>query len=82
MVDYAYKGKKPTKNDSTLDLPNELTDPLDADAELTEAFHALTRGHQRSYVINLNSAKKSETRIKRIEKFRDKIIDGKGANER
>ena len=55
---------------------------MDADFELAEAFHALTPGRQRSYVINLNAAKKTETRLHRIKKFRDKIIDGKGANER
>lgn len=35
-----------------------------------------------SYVINLNSAKKSETRVARILKFRGKIIAGKGAMKR
>lgn len=79
---YAEEGKTPPKNTSPPDLPEELADALDEDCELAEAFHALTLGRQRSYVINLNGAKKSETRISRIEKFRDKIIDGKGLNER
>lgn len=79
---YAEAGKKPPKDDGALDLPEELVEALDADPELSEAFHALTRGRQKSYVINLNGAKKPETRMNRIEKFRDKIIDGKGATER
>lgn len=79
---YAREGKRPPKNTSALDLPNELVEALDADVELAEAFHALTLGRQRSYVINLNGAKTPETRIKRIAKFRDKIIAGKGAMER
>ncbi|MBO6636915.1 MAG: YdeI/OmpD-associated family protein [Roseitalea sp.] len=79
---YAEEGKTPPKSTSVPDLPVELVDALDEDPELAEAFHALTPGRQRSYVINLNGAKKTETRISRIEKFRDKIIDGKGANER
>ena len=79
---YAEEGKTPPKNTSMPDLPEELADALDEDNELAEAFHALTLGRQRSYVINLNGAKKSETRISRIEKFRDQIINGKGANER
>jgi uncharacterized protein YdeI (YjbR/CyaY-like superfamily) len=33
-------------------------------------------------VINLNSAKQSETRVKRIAGFRDRIMAGKGALER
>ncbi len=80
--DYAEAGKKPPKDDSALDLPDELVEALDADPELSEAFHPLTRGRQKSYVINLSGAKKSETRVNRIEKFRYKIIEGKGANER
>lgn len=79
---YAEAGLKPPKDESDFDLPEELVDAMDADPELAEAFHALTRGRQKSYVFNLNSAKKSETRIARIEKFRDRIIAGKGALER
>jgi len=78
----AQAGIRPPKTTATLDLPEELIDALDADPMLAEAFHALTLGRKRSYVINLSSAKTSETRLKRIEKFRDKIIAGKGAMER
>lgn len=79
---YAEEGKKEPKDDGKLELPRELEDALNADSELSEAFHSLTRGRQKSYVINLTGAKKPETRVSRIEKFRDQIIDGKGANER
>ncbi len=79
---FADAGIKPVKVQRDIELPDELTEALDADPELAEAFHALTPGRQRSYVINLKGAKKSETRVARIEKFRDKIIDGKGAQER
>lgn len=80
--DHARAGRKPPRDDSELDLPEELIEALDADPTLAEAFHALTRGRQRSYIINLNGAKKSETRINRIQTFRARIIDGKGAMER
>ena len=79
---YAEAGKKPPKTESTLDLPDELVEALDADPELAEAFHNLTPGRQKSYAINLNSAKKVETRIARIAKFRPRILAGKGAMER
>ncbi|WP_306007202.1 YdeI/OmpD-associated family protein [Aquicoccus porphyridii] len=79
---YAEAGIKPPKEESKIELPVELVDALDADPELAEAFHNLTPGRQKSYVINLNSAKKSETRVSRIAKFRGKILAGKGANER
>ncbi|SDO34808.1 Uncharacterized conserved protein YdeI, YjbR/CyaY-like superfamily, DUF1801 family [Lutimaribacter pacificus] len=79
---HAETGRKPPKDDSLPELPEELVQALDADPELSEAFHALTRGRQKSYVITLNSAKKPETRMRRIAKFRDRIIAGKGAMER
>ena len=62
--------------------PDELTEALDADPELAEAFQALTPGRQKSYLFALNQAKQSATRVARIEKFREKIIAGKGAMER
>ena len=81
-MDYAAKGMKPPKDDSEPDLPDELAEALDADPELAEAFHRLTPGRRKSHVINLNSAKQSETRVNRIARLRDKIIAGKGATER
>ena len=79
---YAEAGIKPPKEQRELELPDELVEALEADPELAEAFHTLTPGRQKSYVINLNSAKKPETRVSRIAKFRDKILSGKGATER
>lgn len=79
---YIDAGIRPEKRAVEVELPSELVDALDADPELAEAFQALTPGRQRSYVIHLNSAKKSETRISRIEKSREKILAGKGATER
>ena len=80
-MDYAEAGIMAPKQERELDLPEELIEAMDADPELAEAFHALTPGRQRSYAIVLNGAKKSETRVARIEKLRPKILAGKGANE-
>ena len=82
LMDHAEAGTKPPKVTRDIEMPEELTDALDADPELAEAFSALTPGRQRSYMFNLNQAKQSATRVKRIEKFREKIIAGKGAMER
>lgn len=79
---YAQAGITPPKVQRELELPDELVEALAADPELADAFDSLTPGRQKSYVINLNGAKKSETRVARIAKFRDKIIAGKGATER
>ena len=79
---YAEAGVKPPKQQGELELPDELSEALESDPELAEAFHGLTPGRKKSYVININSAKKTDTRISRIAKFRDKILAGKGATER
>jgi uncharacterized protein YdeI (YjbR/CyaY-like superfamily) len=81
-MDYAAKGVRPPKDDSEPDLPDALAEALDTDPELAVAFQNLTPGRRRSYVININSATQSETRVRRIAKFRSKIIAGKGAMER
>jgi len=78
---YAAAGIKPPKQNNEVQLPDELVDALESDPELADAFYSLTPGRQKSYVINLQSAKKPETRIARIVKFRDKILAGKGALE-
>jgi uncharacterized protein YdeI (YjbR/CyaY-like superfamily) len=82
LMDHAEAGTKPPKVEREIDIPDELIEALDADPELAEAFQALTPGRQRSYMFDLNQAKQSATRVARIEKFRAKIIAGKGALER
>lgn len=82
LMGHAEAGTKPARMDREIDMPDELIEVLDADPELSEAFHALTPGRQKSYLLALNQAKQSSTRLARIEKFRGKIIAGKGAPER
>ncbi len=81
-IGFAKAGVKPPKVERDQALPDVLIAALDADPELAEAFFALTPGRQRSYVIALSSAKKVETQIARIAKFRAPILKGKGAMER
>ena len=78
----AEKGIKAVKVQVDLQLPEELKQALAADAELATAFFKLTPGRQRSYVIYLNAAKKTETRVARIAACRERIMAGKGALER
>ena len=57
LMAHAEAGTKPPKVEREIDMPDELVDALDADAELAEAFHALTPGRQKSYFFALNQAK-------------------------
>ena len=79
---HAEAGTRAPKAPAEIALPAELVAALDADPELAEAFQSLTPGRPRSYAIALGAAKKTETRIARIAKLRDRIIAGKGATER
>ncbi len=65
-----------------LELPEELTRILMRKPKLAEAFHALTPGRQRGYVLHFKGAKQSKTRTARIEKCIPKILAGKGMNDR
>ena len=82
LMEHAEAGTRAEKLVREVDMPAELTDALDSDPELAEAFQALTPGRQKSYLFALNQARQPATRIARIEKFRDKIIAGKGVLER
>lgn len=64
------------------DLPEELVNRFDEDAELAAAFDALTPGRQCGYALHIGEAKQAKTRDARIDKCRDKILAGKGFNER
>jgi len=70
------------KAKENLTLPEELVTMLDDDPDLAEAFHALTPGRQRGWVLHLSDAKQSKTRVSRIERGRERILAGKGFNER
>ncbi|QFT54863.1 YdeI family protein [Microbulbifer sp. THAF38] len=80
-IRYAAEGIRPSKKREKQCLPVELAEALSTDAELAQAFYNLTPGRQKSYIIKLNSAKKSETRAAYIAKFRSKIMSGKGPQE-
>ena len=79
---YAEVGIVPARTPVEINLPPELIEALDMDPDLAEAFHRLTPGRQRSYVILLSGAKTCATRVNRIEKARPRILAGKGAQER
>jgi uncharacterized protein YdeI (YjbR/CyaY-like superfamily) len=81
LMGYAEAGIKPQRQEREIELPEELIEALASDPEFSEAFDALTPGRQRSYAIVIGGAKQSATRAKRVEKYRDKIFAGKGANE-
>ena len=63
---YAESGVRPARLKPEVQLPDELLKAFESDPELAAAFYGLTPGRQKSYVINLNSAKRPETKVSRI----------------
>ncbi|MFN3178283.1 MAG: YdeI/OmpD-associated family protein [Phaeodactylibacter xiamenensis] len=68
-------------NKSPEPWPEELQEWLEQDPVLKDAFEALTPGRQRGYVLYFSAPKQSKTRISRIEKCVDKIMNGEGLHD-
>ena len=62
-------------------LPEELTRAFADHPDLEAAFRALTPGRQRGYVLYFGAAKQAATRVARVEKAVDRILDGKGIDD-
>lgn len=62
-------------------VPAELQARFDEDRTLEAAFHALTPGRRRAYLLHFAAAKQSKTRATRIEKYRSRILEGKGMHD-
>lgn len=69
------------KKTSEFKMPDEFRKVLEDVPELKKAFYALTPGRQRGYLLYFSSAKQSKTRESRIEKYFDKILNGKGLED-
>lgn len=69
------------KEKTQLVFPEELQNKFKKDTALKTAFNALTPGRQRAYILYFSQPKQSRTRDSRIEKCRQKILNGKGLND-
>ncbi|MCR8657530.1 YdeI/OmpD-associated family protein [Paenibacillus endoradicis] len=62
-------------------IPEEFQHKLDEIPALKTAFEALTPGRQRAYIYNFSQPKQSKTRVSRVEKYMQQILDGKGLDD-
>jgi uncharacterized protein YdeI (YjbR/CyaY-like superfamily) len=69
------------KKTNEFELAEEFQNKLDKDAELKNAFNALTPGRRRGYMLHFSAAKQSQTREARVEKCIPQILSGKGLND-
>ena len=69
--------KKPTE----FAMAEEFQTRLEDSPALNKAFHALTPGRQRGYLLYFSSAKQSKTRVARVDKYVPQILKGKGLED-
>jgi len=69
------------KSVAQFDTPEEFQKRLDDDPNLAGAFHVLTPGRQKGYLLYFAGAKRSATREARIEKHVPRILKGLGLGD-
>lgn len=73
--------KAPLKKTKEFEMPDEFKSILKKSKTLEKAFHALTPGRQRGYLLYFSSAKQVATREARVKKYTPKILKGKGLDD-
>jgi uncharacterized protein YdeI (YjbR/CyaY-like superfamily) len=69
------------KKNAEISIPEELQNKYNETPALKTAFEALTPGRKRAYILYFSEPKQTKTRVSRIEKYMQQIINGKGLNE-
>jgi uncharacterized protein YdeI (YjbR/CyaY-like superfamily) len=77
-IEIEKSGKKVELVKNLEPAPEELLEIFNKRPDLKKAFYALTPGRQRGYIIYFSQPKQSATRINRIEKQIQNIMNGKG----
>ena len=62
-------------------VPAEFQRRMDDDPAVAKAFHALTPGRQKAYLLHFAGAKQSTTRAARVAKHAPRILKGLGLND-
>jgi uncharacterized protein YdeI (YjbR/CyaY-like superfamily) len=69
------------KTAAQFDVPEEFQKCFDDDPKLAKAFHALTPGRQKGYLLHFADAKQSATRAARVKKHVPRILKGLGLDD-
>jgi len=75
-------GKVTFKPTSEFNIPSEFQQNLDESEQLWDAFHLLTQGRQRAYLLYFGSPTLSKTKSNRIKKYIPHILNGKGLHDK
>lgn len=80
-IEVEESGKKIEPKTMQQILPDELLAAFQDDPLFQKSFEALTPGRQRAYIVHFEQAKQSKTRIARIEKYKELILNGIGLHD-
>ncbi len=81
-IDIEVSGKKVEFKKKLEPIPDELFKAFEEDPAFKKAFYGLTPGRQRGYIIHFSQPKQSQTRTRRIEKYKELIFNGIGLNDK
>jgi uncharacterized protein YdeI (YjbR/CyaY-like superfamily) len=73
--------KVPMRTVAQFEVAEEFRRRLDDDPKLAKAFHSLTPGRQKGYLLHFAAAKRSATRNARVEKHAPRILKGLGLDD-
>jgi uncharacterized protein YdeI (YjbR/CyaY-like superfamily) len=81
-IEIENSGKKVEFKKNLEPIPEELMVEFNKDLKFKKAFHELTPGRQRGYIIYFSQPKSTQSKLNRIEKCRENILNGIGLNDR
>ncbi|GAB4374752.1 MAG: YdeI family protein [Salibacteraceae bacterium] len=81
-IEIEKQGKEVKPKPTQEPIPRELLSVMENDAAFKAAFNALSPGRQRGYLLYFSQPKKSATRLSRIEKCKNNILNGIGLHDR
>lgn len=76
------EGKEIKPEKKPLMIPEELKEVLASDSQLSELFDRMSLSNRRDFTEHIASAKKMETKQKRLEKIIPMIREGIGLNDK
>jgi uncharacterized protein YdeI (YjbR/CyaY-like superfamily) len=73
---------KPERKGSKVNIPKELKTALAENSVLHDAFKLLTPGKQREYAEYIETAKREDTKLSRLEKIKPMVVKRIGLNDK
>jgi uncharacterized protein YdeI (YjbR/CyaY-like superfamily) len=83
-IENEIQGKiiKPEKTKATITIPTILQNELDSNRNLKEAFLQYSPYKQKEFIEYIETAKREETKLSRIEKIKPMILSNIGLNDK